>query len=119
LITFKCLWSTEEFSYAATHGDASTAKLMAHGAPGNAYLGTDLAEAPTLGVQVGCALNIHRATVTAARPCETKTPLQMNDYLLEGGNADDRAEAVVSRLACSGVAQALCCRIGPAWAKGG
>ena len=32
---------------------------------------------------------------------------------------NDRAEAVVSRLACSRVAKALCCRIGPAWAKRG
>jgi hypothetical protein len=43
----------------------------------------------------------------------------MNDHLLEFGNADDRAEAVVSRLGCSRVAKALCCRIGPAWAKRG
>jgi hypothetical protein len=64
-------------------------------------------------------LNVHGATVTAARPCETKTTASMNDYLLECGNADDRAEAVVSRLACSGVAKALCCRIGPVWAKWG
>jgi hypothetical protein len=30
LITFECLWPTEQFTYAATHGDTSTAKLMAH-----------------------------------------------------------------------------------------
>jgi hypothetical protein len=29
---------------AATQGDASTVKLMAHGSPGNAQLGTDLAQ---------------------------------------------------------------------------
>jgi hypothetical protein len=50
---------------------------------------------------------------------ETKTTASMNAYLLEGGNGDDQAEAVVSRLACGGVAQALCCRIRPAWAKRG
>ena len=41
---------------AATHGDS---------APMNAPLVTDLAQGPTLGVQVGCTLNIHRATVTS------------------------------------------------------
>jgi hypothetical protein len=40
------------------------AKLMAHGG-GHAQLGTDLAQSPTLGVQVGCTLNVHRATVAA------------------------------------------------------
>jgi hypothetical protein len=33
----------------------------------NAQLGTDLAQSPTLGVQVGCTLNIHGATVTSPR----------------------------------------------------
>jgi hypothetical protein len=50
---------------AATHGHAGTAKLIAHGSPGNAQLSTDLAQAPTLGVQVGCTLNVHRATVAS------------------------------------------------------
>jgi hypothetical protein len=50
---------------AVTHGDAGTAKLMTHGGPGNAQLCTDLAQTPTLGVQVGCTLNVHRATVTS------------------------------------------------------
>ena len=31
----------------------------------NAQLGTDLAQGPALGVQVGCTLNVHRATVTS------------------------------------------------------
>ena len=31
----------------------------------NAQLGTDLAQGPTLGVQVGCTLNVHGATVTS------------------------------------------------------
>jgi hypothetical protein len=35
---------------AATHSDAGTPKLMANGGPGNAQLGTDLAEGPALGV---------------------------------------------------------------------
>ena len=47
-------WST-----AVTHGDAGTAKLIAHGCPGNAQLGTDLAQGPTLGVQLGGTLNFH------------------------------------------------------------
>ncbi len=34
--------------------------------PMNAQLGTDLPEAPTLGVQAGCTLNIHGATVTGS-----------------------------------------------------
>ena len=50
---------------AATHGDAGTAKLLADRAPMNAQLGTDLAQGPTLGVQVGCTLNVHGATVTS------------------------------------------------------
>jgi hypothetical protein len=50
---------------AATHGDAGMAKLMTHGGPGNAQLGTDLAQRPTLGIQVGCTLNVHRVTVSA------------------------------------------------------
>jgi hypothetical protein len=29
----------------------------------NAQLGTDLAQGPTLGVKVGCTLNVHRDTV--------------------------------------------------------
>jgi hypothetical protein len=52
---------------AATHDDAGLAKLLAHGGPGNAQLGTDLAQAPTLGVQVGCTFNVHRATLTSLR----------------------------------------------------
>jgi hypothetical protein len=35
---------------------------MAHRRPGNAELGTDLAQAPALGLQVGSALNIPGAT---------------------------------------------------------
>jgi hypothetical protein len=49
---------------AATHGDAGTLELLADRAPVNAQLGTDLAQSPTLGIQVGCTLNVHRATVT-------------------------------------------------------
>ena len=47
---------------AATHGDAGTAKLMAHGGPGNAQLGTDLAQTPT------------RAYKSAARLTSTAPP---------------------------------------------
>ena len=52
-------------STAPTHGDAGTAKLMAHRGRRDAQLGTDLAQGPALGVQVGCTLNVHRATVTS------------------------------------------------------
>jgi hypothetical protein len=44
---------------AATHGDASPLELLAHSAPMNAQLGTDLAYGPALPVQVGCTLNVH------------------------------------------------------------
>jgi hypothetical protein len=51
---------------APTHGDAGATKVLAHGGPGNAQLGTDLAQCPALGVQVGCTLNVHLVTVTAS-----------------------------------------------------
>jgi hypothetical protein len=44
---------------AASHGHAGAIELMADGSPGNAQLRTDLAQSPTLGVQVGCTLNVH------------------------------------------------------------
>jgi hypothetical protein len=50
---------------AATHGDASTLELLADRTPMNAQLGTNLAQGPTLGVQVGRTLNVHCATVTS------------------------------------------------------
>jgi len=51
-----------------THGDAGTLELFADRAPMNAQVCTDLAKGPALGVQVGCALNVHhRATVTGLR----------------------------------------------------
>ena len=64
-MSFECLLSTEQFTYAATHGDSCPRKLMAHGCPGNAQLVTDLAQGTTFGLQVGCTLNVHRATVTS------------------------------------------------------
>jgi hypothetical protein len=57
---------------AAAHGDAGSAKLMAYGRPGNAQLGTDLAQGPTLGVQVGRTRNVHCATLM----CRVKGPRQ-------------------------------------------
>jgi hypothetical protein len=48
----------------ATHGDTGPLELLADRAPMNAQLGTDLAQGPALGVQVGCTLNIHGGTVT-------------------------------------------------------
>jgi hypothetical protein len=53
---------------AATHGHTGFAKLIAHRGPGNAQLGTDLAQSPALGVQVGRTLNVHRATVMGPTP---------------------------------------------------
>lgn len=50
---------------ATTHGESCATKLLAHCAPMNAQLGTDLAEAPALGVQVGCSLDVHGDTVTS------------------------------------------------------
>jgi hypothetical protein len=52
----------------ATHGDTGTAKLMAHSGPGNAQLGTDVAQGPTLDVQVGCPLNVQRRHRNGAVP---------------------------------------------------
>jgi hypothetical protein len=37
---------------AATHGDAGPLEMLADRAPMNAQLGTDLAQGPTLGVQI-------------------------------------------------------------------
>jgi hypothetical protein len=45
--------------------DAGLLKLLADRAPMKAQLGTDLAQGSTLGVQVGCTLNVHGATVTS------------------------------------------------------
>jgi hypothetical protein len=44
---------------AATHSDAGTLELLADRAPMNAQLGTDLAQGPTLSIQVGRTLTIH------------------------------------------------------------
>jgi hypothetical protein len=52
---------------ARTHGDAYLLELLADRAPMNAQLVTDLAQRPTPGVQVGCTLNVHSATVTIKR----------------------------------------------------
>ena len=43
-------------------------KLLADRGGREAQLGTDLAQGPALGQQVGCMLNVHRATVAAAGP---------------------------------------------------
>jgi hypothetical protein len=51
-----------------TRGDARTLELLADCAPMNAQLGSDLVEDPTLGVQVGRMLNVHRAAVNKSRP---------------------------------------------------
>jgi hypothetical protein len=51
----------------ATHRDAGALELFADRAPMNAQLGTNLAQCLALGVQVGCTLNVHRATVTSLR----------------------------------------------------
>ena len=44
---------------AATHGHAGTLELLADRAPLNTKLGSNLAQGPTLGVQVGRTLNVH------------------------------------------------------------
>ena len=59
------MWRLHEWEDRSTHGDAGTLELLADRAPMNAQLGTDLAEGPALGVQVGCTLNVHGATVTS------------------------------------------------------
>ena len=41
---------------------------MANSGPGNAQLGTDLAQRLTLGVQVGGTLNIHGANRNESQP---------------------------------------------------
>jgi hypothetical protein len=54
---------------------SSVAKwLLADRAPMSAQLGTDLTQGPALGVQVGCAFNVHGATATAAGPCVRRRP---------------------------------------------
>jgi hypothetical protein len=50
---------------AATHGEAGPLKLLADRAPMNAQLGTDPAQRPALGIQVGCTLNVHGGSVTS------------------------------------------------------
>jgi hypothetical protein len=52
-------------SAAATQRDAGPLELLADGGPMHAQLGTDLAQGPTLGVQVDCTLNVHRVTVAS------------------------------------------------------
>jgi hypothetical protein len=44
-----------------------TLELLADRAPVNAQLGTDLAQAPSLAVHVGCTLNVHGDTLTSLR----------------------------------------------------
>jgi hypothetical protein len=47
-----------------THGDPGATKLMAYGSPGNAQLGTDLAQGPALGAYKSAArLTSRSATV--------------------------------------------------------
>ena len=43
----------------ATHSDPGTTELIADRGRGEAKLGSDLAQRPALGVQVGCAINVH------------------------------------------------------------
>jgi len=49
----------------ATHPDPGAAQLIAKGGLREAQLGTDLAQRPALGVQLGRSLNVHRDTVTS------------------------------------------------------
>jgi hypothetical protein len=73
---------------ATTHDDASPTRLLTHCSRGNTQLGTDLAQAPTLGVQVGCALNVHRATVKSLS--RIRFPIGM----LAGGRLRNRRGAL-------------------------
>jgi len=50
---------------ARTHRDTGALELFPDRAPMNAQLGTDLAQGPTLGIQVGRTVNVHRATITS------------------------------------------------------
>jgi hypothetical protein len=43
---------------ATTHSNAGPVKLIADSGPPNAQLGTDLAQAPSLGIQLGRMLNV-------------------------------------------------------------
>ena len=52
----------------ATHRDTGRAKLIAHRGRRDAQLRTDLAQVPTLAVQVGCTHNVHGATVASHSP---------------------------------------------------
>jgi hypothetical protein len=63
---------------ATTHSDTGTLELLADRPPMNTQLGTDLAQAPTLLVQVGCTLNVHRDTVTSLN----RTGLSPNRHAL-------------------------------------
>jgi hypothetical protein len=49
----------------ATHGDPGTPWLIADRGLRKPQLGSDLAQGPALGVQVGCPLNVYSATVTS------------------------------------------------------
>jgi hypothetical protein len=53
---------------AATHGDAGLLELFADRAPMTPSSAPIWAQGLALGVQVGCTLNVHRATVTAQSP---------------------------------------------------
>jgi hypothetical protein len=50
---------------------------MAHRGRRDAQLGTDLAQGPILGVQVGCTLNVHGATVTGLFEFERGDPFML------------------------------------------
>jgi hypothetical protein len=62
----------------ATHSDPGTASLGADCGLREVKLGSDLAQGPAAGVQVGRTLNIHCATVTVA----CKRPAREAVYLL-------------------------------------
>jgi hypothetical protein len=62
------VWCRVSGRTAATHGDAGEAKLIADRSGRDAQLRTDLAQGPTLGIQVGCTVNI-RPGLQVAPPC--------------------------------------------------
>jgi hypothetical protein len=53
---------------AATHSNPGAAELVADRGHREAQLGGDLAQTPTLGIQLGCMLKVHCATVTSRSP---------------------------------------------------
>jgi hypothetical protein len=59
------VWRRGGLEDTTTHGDPGAAQLIAKGGLREAQLGTNLAQGPALGVQVGCTVNVYDVTVTS------------------------------------------------------